>query len=316
MNVVTTATESRLFRGVIPPVITPLTPQGEFDRVSFARLIEHLIGGGVDGIFVLGSSGEVGYFEDAIRLEVLEAAVEIIDGRVPVLAGAIDSQTRRVVEHVRQAEAAGADAVVVTAPFYAVTGPEEIEEHLRAIAAATSLPVFAYDIPVNVHVKLDAGMLVRLGSEGVLAGVKDSSGDDIAFRRLLVQNLAAGSPMVVLTGHEVVVDGTYLAGGDGSVPGLGNIDPAGYVRMDRAARAGKWEEVRAEQDNLAALFEIVFVVRGKTGPAMGVGAFKTALWLMGIIDSNTMSSPMKALEGDNIEAVRNVLTRSDVPLVR
>lgn len=206
MNVVTTATESRLFRGVIPPVITPLTPQGEFDRVSFARLIEHLIGGGVDGIFVLGSSGEVGYFEDAIRLEVLEAAVEIIDGRVPVLAGAIDSQTRRVVEHVRQAEAAGADAVVVTAPFYAVTGPEEIEEHLRAIAAATSLPVFAYDIPVNVHVKLDAGMLVRLGSEGVLAGVKDSSGDDIAFRRLLVQNLAAGSPMVVLTGHEVVVE--------------------------------------------------------------------------------------------------------------
>ncbi len=157
---------------------------------------------------------------------------------------------------------------------------------------------------------------MHLGSQGVIAGVKDSSGDDVAYRRLIAMNRAAGSPLVLLTGHEVVVDGTYLAGGNGCVPGLGNVDPAGYVRMDRAARAGDWETVRAEQDRLAALFEIVFAVRGKTGPAMGVGAFKTALWLMGIIDSNAMSAPMTALEGDNVDAVRAVLSRNNVPLVR
>src|SRR5699024_10496671 len=157
--------------------------------------------------------------------------------------------------HVRRAEEIGADGIVATAPFYAITGPEEIEAHFRAIAAATDLPVFAYDLPVCVHVKLDGDMLTRLGADGVLAGVKDSSGDDVAYRRLVAKNRAAGSPLVLLTGHEVVVDGTYLAGGNGSVPGLGNVDPAGYVRMDRAARAGDWETVRAEQDRLAARSE-------------------------------------------------------------
>src|SRR5699024_11980371 len=88
---------------------------------------------------------------------------------------AIDSQNRRVVEHARRSETAGADAIVVTAPFYAVTGSEEIENHFRAIAAATTLPVFAYDIPVNVHVKLGADLLVQLGTEAIIAGVKDRS---------------------------------------------------------------------------------------------------------------------------------------------
>src|SRR5699024_7383926 len=111
-------------------------------------------------------------------------------------------------------------------------------------------------------------------------------------------------------------DGTYLAGGNGSVPGLGNVDPAGYVRTDRVARAGDWETVDGAQDRLAAQFEIVLAVPGKTGPAKGVGAFKTALWLMGIIETNAMSLPMTALEGDNIERVRQVLVENDVPLAR
>ncbi|MPV48941.1 MULTISPECIES: dihydrodipicolinate synthase family protein [unclassified Pseudactinotalea] len=307
---------STTLRGVIPPLVTPLTPEGHLDVPSLERVIDHHLAGGVDGLFVLGSSGEVAYFEDEMREAVLTAAIRIVDGRVPVLAGCIDMQTRRVLAHARRAEELGAAGVVVTAPFYAITGPEEIEAHFRAIGAATDLPLFAYDLPVCVHVKLDGAMLVRLGSEGVLAGVKDSSGDDVAYRRLIAANRAAGSPLVLLTGHEVVVDGTYLAGGDGSVPGLGNVDPAGYVRLDRAARAGDWDAVRLEQDRLAALFEIVFAVEGKTGPAAGVGAFKTALWLMGIFDTNTMSAPMTALEGANIERVRAVLASLEIPMVR
>ena len=84
----------------------------------------------------------------------------------------------------REGWAAGADGVVVTPPFYAITGPMEVERHFRAIAAGTSLPVWAYDIPVCTHVKLLPEALMVLASEGLLAGVKDSSGDDVAFRRL------------------------------------------------------------------------------------------------------------------------------------
>lgn len=229
-----------------------------------------------------------------------------------MLAGAIDMQTDRVIQHVRAAERFDLAGYVVTAPFYAITGTEEIDTHFRAIAAATDRPLWAYDIPVCVHAKLSAAQLLGLGADGVIAGVKDSSGDDVGFRRLSAANRAAGSPLTLLTGHEVVVDGAYLAGADGSVPGLGNVDPAGYVRMHRAAQAGDWEQVRREQDRLAQLFEIVFQPTDKVGPAAGVGAFKTALRELGIFSTNTMARPMSPIDGEAVGRIREILEQTDL----
>lgn len=298
------------FTGVIPPLVTPLTESGALDVASFERLIESQLGAGVDGVFVLGSSGEVGFLSDAARSEVLREAVRIVAGRVPVLAGANDMSTARVIEQVRIAEFAGVDGVVVTAPFYVRPTEEEIEQHFRTIAAATELLVLAYDVPVRVHVKLGAGLLVRLGSDGVIAGVKDSSGDDVGFRRLVAANRAAGSPLVLFSGHEIVVDGALLAGADGIVPGLANVDPAGYVRLFRAAAAGDWEEAKRIQDDLAALFEIVFQAHGVSGEAAGLGAFKTALAALGVIGTNRMSHPVPALEGETAGRIRAIVDAS------
>ena len=207
------------------------------------------------------------------------------------------------------AEDAGVDAVVTTAPFYALGGPAEVERHFRVLAANTSLPIYAYDLPVCVHTKLGVEMLLRLGQEGVIAGVKDSSGDDVSFRRLALHNRAGGEPLALLTGHEVVVDGAYLAGAHGCVPGLGNIDPAGYVRMWDAYQAGDWEQVRTEHDRLAELMEITAVVRSAVGFGAGVGAFKTALQLLGIITTNTMPEPVAALKGADVDAIAEVLRK-------
>ncbi len=293
--------------GVIPPLLTPLTPEGELDLPSLERLVARLLDGGVDGIFALGSSGEVGFFEDAMRERILDAVTGIVAGAVPVLTGVIDMQTRRVLQHVRAAERRRVDGVVATAPFYAITGPEEIRAHFTALGAATDLPVYAYDLPICVHTKLAGPMLVELGGQGSIVGVKDSSGDDVGFRRLAQLNADAGGALSLLTGHEVVVDGAYLAGAHGCVPGLGNVDPAGYARMHRAATAGDWPTVRTEQDRLSRLMGIAYAPVGKVGPAAGVGSFKTALHLLGVFDSNTMSVPMTALEGADVAAVRTVL---------
>ena len=298
------------FAGVIPPVVTPLTADGELDRASFERVITSQLDAGVHGLFVLGSSGEVAYLDDARRTQVMEAAVEITAGRVPVMAGVIDLTTHRVADQVRRAVDAGVDAVVATAPLYIRTNDEEIERHFRGVAAASDLPLFAYDVPVCVHSKLDLGMLVRLGTEGVIAGVKDSSGDDVGFRRLVAANRAAGSPLRLFTGHEVVVDGMLLLGADGVVPGLGNVDPAGYVRLWDAAQAGDWAAARDEQDRLAALFEIVFQPRGYSGGASGLGAFKTSLQLLGVIGSNVMTTPAPALEGEVVDQIKVILAEA------
>ncbi|MBT1173221.1 dihydrodipicolinate synthase family protein [Bifidobacterium sp. MA2] len=304
------------FRGVIPPVVTPLTAERELDRASFKRSIDRLIDAGVDGLFFLGSSGEVVFSTDARRREIIEAAVEFVAGRVPVLVGCIDTETERVIEHAKVAAELGADAIVATAPFYALGGLPEIERHFRLIHEAVDLPLFAYDIPVCVHVKLPGDLLIRLGLDGVLTGVKDSSNDDVAFRFLVDANRKAGHPLILLTGQEVVVDGAYMAGADGSVPGLGNVECTGYVRMWKACEAGDWATVRTEQDKLAALMNIVNVTSGVSGFGAGVGAFKTAMALLGVFDTNQMPNPVQPLKGANVEAVAAVLRECGLEPVR
>lgn len=293
--------------GVIPPVVTPLTASGDFDYESFARNANRMIDAGVHGLFAMGSSGEVAFSTSERRDEVTSAAVEVAAGRVPVVVGVIDMQTTRVIEHAQRAQELGAAGIVATAPFYALGGEAEVERHFRVIADNIDLPLYAYDIPVCVHTKLGVNMLMRLGEEGVLAGIKDSSGDDVSFRILSIKNRDAGSPLALLTGHEVVVDGAYMSGADGSVPGLANIDPHGYVRQWDAYQRGDWDAVREEQDRLVRLMMITQVVEGVAGFGAGVGAFKTALNLMGIFETNNMPEPVTSLTGSNVEAIAKVL---------
>ena len=295
------------FSGVVPPVVTPDTPDHQLDVVSFERSINRLIEAGVDGLFFLGSSGEVVFATDERRDQIVREAVRIVDHRVPVLVGIIDTETERVLEHGRRALALGADALVATAPFYALGGPADIEEHFRILHQELDAPLFAYDIPVCVHTKLPWKMLARLGAEGVLAGVKDSSGDDVSFRYLVQENEKNGHPLTLLTGHEIVVDGALLSGADGSVPGLANVEPKGYVRMWKAAQEGNWAEVKREQDRLNEISHIFDVTSGVQGYGAGVGAFKCALNLMGIFDSDQMPRPVKPLDGQNREAIKQVL---------
>lgn len=299
------------YEGVIPPVVTPRTAGGEIDVPSLERLLQHLLDGGVDGLFVLGSSAEVPYMTNDERDMVVKTAAGVNAGQVPLIVGASEQTTTRVVEEGRRVVRDGADALVVTAPFYALTNAQETETHFRAIHAAIDLPVFAYDIPVRTHFKLPTDLLVKLGGDGVIAGVKDSSGDDVAFRQLL---MAARDikDFDIFTGHEIVVDGALLAGAQGVVPGLGNVDPAGYARLFGAAKDGDWRKAADEQTRLADLFNIVYTPKpGRVSAgAAGLGAFKTALMLLGIIDSNVMSVPMLALDDDETDRIKEILVRN------
>ncbi|MFJ8465091.1 dihydrodipicolinate synthase family protein [Streptomyces swartbergensis] len=297
--------------GVIPPVCTPLTPDREVDVPSLLRLVDHLVAGGVHGLFVLGSTSEAAYLTDEQRRLVVESVAAHVAGQLPVLAGAIDMTTARVLDHVASVSAAGADAVVVTAPFYARTHPAEIARHYRLLAAASPVPVVAYDIPVAVHTKLPSDVVLELAADGVLAALKDSSGDLAAFRRVVTgarahQGITGFS---VLTGSELIVDAALAVGADGTVPGLGNVDPHGYARLDRLCRAGEWEEARAEQERLCALFGMVAVGDpARMGPgSSAIGAFKAALHLRGVIDCPATAQPQVPLSQGEVERVGKYL---------
>ncbi|MFB7088297.1 dihydrodipicolinate synthase family protein [Streptomyces sp. NPDC056296] len=299
-------------RGVVPPVITPLTTAGEVDTASVRRLTEHLISAGVHGLFLLGSSGEAAYLTDAQRLTALEAAVDTAAGRVPVLAGIIDTTTARVLDRAADAARAGADALVATAPFYTRTHPVEIADHFRRIRAGADLPLFAYDIPVAVHTKLPRDVVLDLAGDGTLAGLKDSSGDEGSLRRLLVELRRHTPHFSVLTGSELTVDCALLAGADGVVPGLGNVDAHGYVRLYEAARAGDWAAARAEQDRLALLFALTEAgdpaLMGPSSAALG--AFKAAARLLGHIDCAATAAPQVPLDEAALVRIRGRLAEA------
>lgn len=300
------------FCGVIPPVIIPLREDRSLDLSAFELSINRMIDAGVNGLFFLGSSGEVAFLTDEERMQVLTEALAIVDKRVPVLVGIIDIETMRVIEQAKRVSKMNIDALVATAPFYALGGPYENERHFRTIRKHTDLPLFAYDLPVSVHTKLDPEMLLRLGQEGIIQGVKDSSADDVTFRWLILKNRDAGHPMQLLSGHEVVVDGALLGGADGSVPGLANIDPASYVKMWEASLKGEWEEVARLQDHLARLMLMTRRVKATVGFGAGVGAFKTALWQMGIFNTNQMREPVQALVDEDVAAIHEVLRENNM----
>lgn len=284
------------FHGVVPPVVTPLTENYEVDYASLTRVVENLVDGGVHGLFVLGSSGEVVFHDDATRRKIIEHTIKIANGRVPVLAGTIDPTTDRTIGHAKAAQELGVDAVVVTAPFYARTSQPEVADHFRYVRDAIDVPVIAYDIPVCVNIKLERKTTVTLAREGVIAGLKDSSGDDGNFRFCLL-DLADLPDFFLMTGSEIVVDNALQMGAHGVVPGLANVDPHGYVRLWNHAKAGNWDAARKEQERLCRLFEMVWVAlpRVSAGSA-GVGSFKTAMQQLGIIETNIMARPQRRLD--------------------
>jgi 4-hydroxy-tetrahydrodipicolinate synthase len=301
-------TNSKLLRGVVPPVCTPFTSDYEVDEKSLRKLINHLIDGGVHGLFVLGSTSEVAYLTDKRRADVIRIAIDETAGRIPVVAGAIDMTSLRVNEHVKAAVAAGIDGIVLTAPFYVRTHPEEIALHFKIVKEACGdVPLYAYDIPVAANgVKLETGTVLKLAKEGVIQGLKDSSGNDAGIRAVVLGAKKMGlKDFVVLTGSELTVDSALMAGAHGVVPGIGNIDPAGYVRIFDFVAAGKYSEARAEQERLLEMFGLVDVgAPSRMGRgSSALGAFKASLKLLGIIEDGRTAPPQIALNADEIAAI-------------
>lgn len=294
-------------------MVTPLTADGAIDSTTIASLADFLIAGGVAGLFVLGTSGESPYLTNAQRQEVIAATHHAAAGRVPVLAGVIDTGLSRVVDQAHRARDAGADFLVVTAPFYASMSVSEVELHFRAIHDQSDVPIIAYHIPTRTHAGLDMDMIKRLAEDGVLAGIKDSSADVIHLRRLLDSTeLLPG--FTVMTGSELLVDVALFCGAHGAVPGLANVDPHGFTRMFRNAAASDWESARIEQRRLARLFSIIRIGRDHgLGPdAAAYGGFKAALMLRGIIPHCRTADPQTAFPDAAVALIKEELAHAEL----
>lgn len=309
--------EPASLRGVIPPISTPLTPDRALDADSFRRLIDHQIEAGIHGLFVLGSTSEAPLFSSAMQDEVIRTAVDHVNGRIPVIAGCIDLTTARVIERGLRARELGVDGIVVCPPFYITPSQQEIIRHYRMVREQVGLPILAYDIPSATHVKLTRPVLQTLGQDGTIMALKDSSGQDANFRGVVLDN-RENQQFRIFTGSELTSDSAIFVGAHGLVPGLGNVDPAGYVRLYDACVAEDWSAARAEQERLYRLFGIVDVaMTADYGfSAAAHGAFKVAIWLQGIIDHPHTSHPHTELTAEHHRRIADILRACDLTVTR
>ncbi|MBI5878526.1 MAG: dihydrodipicolinate synthase family protein [Chloroflexi bacterium] len=294
--------------GVIPPVATPFTPDGRLDTGSLKRLCNFQIDAGVHGLFMLGSTSEGPELTDEYRETVMRTGVEVSAGRVPVMSGISETSTARAIAQGLRAKAAGCNAVVLASPYYHLNSQSEIMDHFRAVKAAVGLPIMAYDIPVLVKVKLEPRTVIQLAEEGVIAGLKDSSGNLETFREIIMGTRQVEG-FSIFTGSETLVDLALLSGAHGVVPGVGNVVPGEYVKLYNAARKGDWVEAGRIQEKLYKFFFKLI----KNGPAHGsfsasaLGGFKSALKALGVIDHTTMYAPMVSFGEAEEARVREVL---------
>jgi len=206
------------------------------------RLVEHLLKGGVHGIFVMGTTGEFALLSDEERRRGVEIVVDAVKGRVPVLAGASAESTKKALAAAEAATEAGADILVLSPTYYLPPTQREILVHFRTFLKHVDLPCVAYNIPwchaTSIAVETAAELLAMPG----VIGMKDSSENWAFFQRLLPVKEEAGA--VLFQGSEDNAAVSFLMGADGGVPGIGNVIPAHCVKIYEAAKRGEVKKVR------------------------------------------------------------------------
>ncbi len=298
-------TDSQRFHGIIPPLVTPLRSNRELDIEGLEKLIEHVIAGGVHGVFMLGSTGEAPSLSQRARRELVDHACRIVQGRVPVFIGITDTSFDESMELARHAAKAGATAVVVTAPYYYLIGQSELKTYLEHLVAELALPVLLYNIPKLTKVALETETVRRMMEIQRVVGIKDSSGDLNYLQELL--SLAKNRrDWSVLVGDESLLVDTVTRGGQGGVMGGANYYPRLYVDLYEAAAHADAARQATLSKELSALSDIHRVGTYVSG---GIRGIKFALSLMGIC-GDSVAEPLMSLNESEQERVRAALAKT------
>lgn len=261
--------------GIVPPLVTPLHADESLDEPAMRRLVQHVLRGGVHGVFVMGSTGEFAAVADSERRRAIEIVVDEVKGKVPVIAGVGDSSTRRALARAVEAQEAGVDGLVAILPYYhGVNTMDEAKAHFEAIAKSSSVPVMLYNIPQRIGTSLTVDAIAELREVPQIVGIKDSSED---FGRFLAIIRMESAAFRVFQGSEIQGAASLLMGAHGCVPGMANLAPKLWVQLYEAARVGNIEQVR-DLHRAAADLNRIYWFEG----ASPIGGLKAALEMIGV----------------------------------
>lgn len=225
--------------GVFPAVATQMNENGSIDFDMTAHQIEALIKAGVDGLVMLGSVGENAALEPEEKIAVLKLAVEVTNGRIPVLSGVAENSTQAAIRYVQKCEELGADGLMLLPGMIYTADPRENIEHFRSVAAKTKLPIMIYNNPGAYRIDIKPEEFNQLADVKNLVAIKESSGDP---RRITDIYNACGDRFVLFCGMDDLVMETQVLGAVGWISGFTDAFPQESVALWKLLSEGKYKE--------------------------------------------------------------------------
>jgi dihydrodipicolinate synthase/N-acetylneuraminate lyase len=290
-------------RGIIPPLVTPLLDNDTIDIEGLERLIEHTIQGGIHGIFILGTTGEFASLSHKMRGELIELTCKFAKGRIPVMAGISDSAFSESLNLARVAAGCGADAVVLTPPYYFTSGQPELLEYLKRIMVQMPLPLFIYNMPAHTKVVFEPDTVKEAATIPGITGMKDSS-SNLAYFKQVQYALRDRDDFTFLVGPEEFLSEFVLTGGHGGVNGGANMFPKLYVSLYNASVNRDFETISRLQQIVMQVSTTIYKV-GHHGSSYLKG-LKCALSVMGICN-DFMAEPFHRFKEPERMKIRQML---------
>ena len=284
-------------------MVTPLKADGTLDAAGTERLVEHILAGGVHGLFLLGTTGEAPDLSYEVRRELVERVCRQVNGRVPVLVGITDTIFAESLRFAEFAKTCGASALVAAPPYYFAAGQPELVDYYTRLADAVPLPLYLYNMPSQVKVMIEVKTVVELAKHPNIVGLKDSSGN-IGYFNACRYHLRDRKDFAILMGPEEAMGEVVLMGASGGVAGGANIFPKTFVDIYDAAVAKDVDRVRELQERIMRVSSLIYGV-GHHNSSFVKGV-KCALSLMGIC-SDTLAAPREPFNESDRELIRQRL---------
>ncbi len=291
-----------VFGSNLVAMVTPMNPDGTLSEAGVAALVDHLLATGCDGIVVGGTTGESPTLTDAEAVRLVRAVAAQSKNRARVVAGVGTYDTAVSVRRAREAEAAGADAVLLVCPYYSKPTQAGIVAHCLAVADATELPVMLYDVPARTGTAMEASTLIALADHPRIRAVKDAKGD--LFEAMSVM---ARTSLAYYCGIDELTLPYLACGATGVVSVVGNITADRNAELLRAVRHGDLDSARAIQNSLLPLADAI--MRTSQGAIMA----KAALAELGVIPHATVRLPLTEPPPPHLQRLTDALATVAVP---
>ena len=282
------------FGQIVTAMVTPFNQQEEVDYPATQNLIEHLIANGTDAVVVGGTTGESATLSTSEKIALFKYVVQVVDGRIPVIAGSGTNNTRESIELTREAELAGADAAMIVAPYYNRPSQEGLYQHFKTIADSTKLPIMVYNIPGRTAVNMEVDTIVRLANEVEnIVCVKEASGDLDAMAKIIERT---EEEFTLYSGDDNLTLPVLSIGGVGIVSVSAHVVGLEMQNMINAFKAGNVKEAAAIHRSLLPTFKAVFSAPSPT-------PVKAILNMNGV-ETGGVRLPLVPLTEEEIQALK------------